>query len=318
MNARQLEIFHAVMRSGTITGAASFLGISQPAVSKAMHAIERRLGFKLLRPVKGRLYPTPEAQRLLPDADRIMSELSAFERLTGEVRTGGTGLVRVVASSSCAAALMPMATTSFLKANPAIRISSHLLPAREAAEAVAAGEADFGLTLSPVQLPGLTVRTLGSSEMVLIAPLGHPLLARDVVTPTDLAKCPLISFGRETHFGQLLDQAFEQAGVRRQIDLQVTMSIVAAGYVQRGIGVALVDSFTLHAGFAGLGWRPFNPAIMLPVTLMSPGGHLLSRHANALVSSIEKVLRDWTRSLSTERRSSVKTGQNRRGSPTAR
>ena len=44
MNARQLEIFHAVMRSGTITGAASFLGISQPAVSKAMRANLERLG----------------------------------------------------------------------------------------------------------------------------------------------------------------------------------------------------------------------------------------------------------------------------------
>ena len=316
MNARQLEIFHAVMRSGTITGAASFLGISQPAVSKAMQAMERRVGFKLLRPVKGRLYPTPEAQRLLPDADRIMSELSAFERLTGEVKAGGTGLVRIAASSSCAAALLPVAAASFVKANPSIRISSHLLPARGVAEAVAGGEADFGLALSPVQLPGLTVRTLGSAEMVLIAPLGHPLLARETITPLELAKSPLISFGRETHFGQLLDQAFEQAGARRQIDLQVTMSIVAACYVQQGIGVALVDSFALHAGLAGLGWRPFNPAVVLPVTLMSQGDHLLSRHANALVSGIEKVLRGWTRSLSAERsRASIKS---RRGNPAVR
>src|SRR6185295_15891903 len=161
MNARQLEIFHAVMRSGTITGAAAFLGISQPAVSKAMRAIEQQLGFKLLRPIKGRLYPTPEAQRLLPEA-----------------------------------------TASFQKANPAVRLSSHLLPAREVAEAVAAGEADFGLTLSPVQLPGLTVRTLGAAEMVFVAPIGHPLLERETITPVDLAPHPLISFGRETHFGQ--------------------------------------------------------------------------------------------------------------------
>jgi hypothetical protein len=40
---------------------------------------------------------------------------------------------------------------------------------------------------------------------------------------------------------------------------------------------------------------------MLPVTLMSQGNHLLSRHANDLVSGIEKVLRGWTRSLSAER-----------------
>jgi DNA-binding transcriptional LysR family regulator len=295
MNARQLEIFHAVMRSGTITGAASFLGISQPAVSKAMRAIERSLGFKLLRPLKGRLHPTPEAQRLLPDADRIMSELSAFERLTGEVKTGGAGLVRVVASSSCATALLPTATTSFQKANPAVRISSHLLPARGVAEAVAAGEADIGLTLSPVQLPGLTVRTLGAARMVCIAPIDHSLLAREAITPRNLAQYPLISFGRETHFGQLLDQTFERAGVRREIGLQVTMSLVAACYVQRGLGVALVDSFTLNTGLAGIGWAPFEPAIVLPVTLISPGGHLLSRHADGLVSSIEKVLLTWAR-----------------------
>jgi len=302
MNARQLEIFHAVMRSGTITGAASFLGISQPAVSKAMRAIERRLGFRLLRPIKGRLYPTPEAQRLLPDADRIMSELSAFERLTGEVKTGGTGLIRVVASSSSATALLPAATASFQKISPAVRISSHLLPARGVAEAVAAGEADFGLTLSPVQFPGLTVRTLGAAVMVFIAPLGHPLLEREMITPGDLTQYSLISFGRETHFGQLLDQAFEGGGVRRQIGLQVTMSIVAACYVQRGLGVALVDSFALNAGLAGLGWRPFTPTIVLPVTLMSQGNHLLSRHVNGLVSNIEKVLRTWTRSLATNAR----------------
>lgn len=302
MNARQLEIFHAVMRSGTITGAAAFLGISQPAVSKSMRAIEQQLGFKLLRPIKGRLYPTPEAQRLLPDADRIMSELSAFERLTGEVKTGGTGLVRVVASSSSATALLPAAAAPFQKANPAVRISSHLLPAREVAEAVAAGEADFGLTLSPVQLPGLTVRTLGAAEMVFIAPLGHPLLERETITPSDLAPHPLISFGRETHFGQLLDQSFESAGERRQIGLQVTMSIVAACYVQRGLGVALIDSFALNAGLAGLGWRPFTPTVVLPVTLMSQGNHLLSRHASGLVSSIEKVLQTWTRSMRRSRR----------------
>ena len=302
MNARQLEIFHAVMRSGTITGAASFLGISQPAVSKAMRAIERQLGFKLLRPIKGRLYPTPEAQRLLPDADRIMSELSAFERLTGEVKTGGAALVRVVASSSSATALLPAAAAAYQKANPAVRLSSHLLPARNVAEAVAAGEADFGLALSPVQLPGLTVRTLGAAEMVFVAPLGHPLLERETIAPGDLAPHPLISFGRETHFGQLLDQAFQSAGARRQIGLQVTMSLVAACYVQRGLGVALVDSFSLNIGLAGVGWRPFTPTVVLPVTLMSQGNHLLPRHANGLVSSIEKVLQGWTRSMRKGRR----------------
>lgn len=80
------------------------------------------------------------------------------------------------------------------------------------------------------------------------------------------------------------------------------MSLVAACYVQRGLGVALVDSFALNTGLAGLGWRPFTPAVVLPVTLMSQGNHLLSRHANGLVSSIEKILHAWTRSMRKSRR----------------
>ena len=143
MNARQLEIFHAVMRSGTITGA-TFLPRHFATCGQQGHAGDRaEPGFQAAAPIKGRLYPTPEAQRLLPDADRIISELSAFERLTGEVKTGGAALVRVVASSSSATALLPAAAATFQKANPAVRISSHLLPARNVAEAVAAGEADL-------------------------------------------------------------------------------------------------------------------------------------------------------------------------------
>ncbi len=298
VNARQLEIFHAVMRSGTVTGAASFLGISQPAVSKALQLAERRLGFKLLRPIKGRLYPTPEAERLLPDADRIIRELAAFQRLTGEVRTGGAGLVRVAASSTCATALLPMAAARFGRTHPGVRLSSHLLPARNVAEAVIAGEVDFGLALSPVQLPGLAVRSLVAPEMICIAPLGHPLLALPGVAPADLAPYPLISFGSETYFGIMLDQAFEGAGLKREIMLQVTMSVVAAGHVLQGGGVAVVDSFIRHIGLAGLGWRPFRPVLRLPVTLMTQVHHPLSRLAAAFADAVEDVLDEDVRQLS--------------------
>ncbi|WP_159999386.1 LysR substrate-binding domain-containing protein [Roseomonas sp. 18066] len=290
MNARQIEIFHAVMRSGTITGAAAFLGISQPAVSQAIQAAERRIGFPLFRPVRGRLYPTPEAERLLPDADRIIGEMSSFRRLAGEVRTGGAGLVRVAASSACAAMLLPRAAQRFRGTHPNVRLSTHLLPAREVASAVVAGEVDFGLAMSPVQSPGLAARALGNVEMIFMAPEGHALLQKPFVTPADLAGEPLISFGPETFFGQLLDRAFDAAGCRRETVLQVTMTLVAATCVQQGIGVAVVDGLGAAIGLTGIGWRPFRPAIPLPVMLMSEATHPLSRHAAALATAVEEVL----------------------------
>jgi len=292
MKARQLEIFHAVMRSGTITAAAEFLGISQPAVSKAVRAAERSLGFRLFRTVKGRLSPTPEAQRLLPDADRIMRELASFQRLTGEVRNGGAELLRVAASSALALTVMPAAVARFRKRHPQVQVFSHLAPARNIADAVIAREAEFGLTLSPEQAPGLSLRSLGTRDMICIVPLGHPLLAQPVVSPSDLLAYPLISFGSETYFGQLLDQAYEQAGVRRTVYLRVAMSIAAACHVQAGVGVAIVDDLIPRLGLAGIDWRPIRPTIRLPVTLVTDERQPVSRLATAFMRTVEAVLED--------------------------
>ncbi len=293
MNGRQLEIFHAVMRMRSVTGAAGFLGISQPAVSKALRLAERQAGFRLFRTVKGRLLPTPEAERLLPDAERIVGDLAAFARLTGEVRTGGAGLVRIAASSSLSTSVIPGAVARFRKSHPLVRISSHLLPARDAAEAVLAGQADLGLCLSPVPIPGLAVRSLPGPRMIVIAPLGHPLLRRRVVRPADVAPHPLVSFGPETHFGQILDQTFAEAGLKRELTMQVTMSVSAACHVRAGAGVAIVDGFARRLGLEGLGWRPFEPVITLPVTMMTVENRavpqLAGAFAQALATELEEI-----------------------------
>ena len=91
-------------------------------------------------------------------------------------------------------------------------------------------------------------------------------------------------------------------GCAAESKLADASSIVAASYVQRAIGVALVDSFTLNAGLSGFDWRPFTPAVVLPVTVMSQGNHLLSRHATALIRSIESTVQAWTGAPSARRR----------------
>ncbi len=297
MNARQLEIFHAVMRCRTVTEAARFLGISQPAVSKAVRAAERELGFRLLRLVKGRLYPTPEAETLMGDADRVMRELGSFQRLVTEVRAGRVGTLRLAASSSLGTAMIPRALARFREAWPGLRVSTHLLPAAGVAELVAMREVDFGVTHSPTHAAGTAVRSLTQTEMICIAPPGHPLLAVPVVTPAEIAAHTLISYGSDTHFGRLLDQAFEEAGVKREVAIQVTMSLVAACFVQTGAGVAVVDSFMRHLGFPGVEWRPFRPRVLLPVSLVVADTQPVSRPAAAFVALLQKALEADRRAL---------------------
>ena len=62
MRLRHIEVFHAIMQAGTISGAAQLLHISQPAVTKVLQHCELQLGMALFDRVRGKLYPTPEAR----------------------------------------------------------------------------------------------------------------------------------------------------------------------------------------------------------------------------------------------------------------
>src|SRR3546814_15867250 len=66
MNLRQMEVFHAIMQTGSVTAAARVLHVTQPAVSAVLKHCEEQLGLKLFERTGGRLQPTREAQALFP------------------------------------------------------------------------------------------------------------------------------------------------------------------------------------------------------------------------------------------------------------
>ena len=106
MRLRHIEVFHAIMQAGTISGAALLLHISQPAVTKVLQHCELQLGMPLFDRVRGKLYPTPEAQRLFRlrvepagagSAGRVEVPPDALlpEAGTGELRPVAHGALRL-------------------------------------------------------------------------------------------------------------------------------------------------------------------------------------------------------------------------------
>src|SRR5207248_5643938 len=71
MRLRHIEVFHAIMQVGTISGAAQVLHISQPAVTKVLQHAELQLGMPLFERVRGKLYPKPEAHRLFAETEKL-------------------------------------------------------------------------------------------------------------------------------------------------------------------------------------------------------------------------------------------------------
>ena len=95
MKTRQLEVFHAIYTKGTITEAATFLNVSQPSISKVLAHTESQLGFLLFSRIKGRLFPTPEADAIFLKADKINTDLNQLKELTENMSSKPSGLIRL-------------------------------------------------------------------------------------------------------------------------------------------------------------------------------------------------------------------------------
>jgi DNA-binding transcriptional LysR family regulator len=267
MNARQLEVFRAVMRNRSLTAAAETLHVSQPAVSKLLRHFETQIGYTLFERLGGRLVPTPEAQLLYRDADRIFREIEVLKGLSDRIRDKQVGLLRVGASAPPTFALLPYATERFRQRNPGLRVVLETLPAAAIDEEILLGNLDLGVTMRWSAESQLRCESLGKAAIVALMRPDSPLARLDTVTPADLVGQPLISYSAQTMVGSLLEQAFRQADVQLQVQIEVSLSIAACSLVQHGLGIALVDGLVPWSNFGNLVVRPFRPEVVVEIVL---------------------------------------------------
>ena len=98
MNLRHMEVFHAIMRTGSVTGAARSLNVTQPAVSAVLKHCESQLKMKLFTRVTGRLQPTAEARAIFPEIAAIFGRVEAVNSLTQDLVGGRLGTLSIAAS----------------------------------------------------------------------------------------------------------------------------------------------------------------------------------------------------------------------------
>ncbi|TWF59266.1 LysR family transcriptional regulator [Neorhizobium alkalisoli] len=283
MQARQLEVFCMLMRTGTVTGAAAMLNISQPALSQILLHAEDQLGFKLFNRVRGKLVPTREAEELYPECERIFSELSALRRRTTDMRFGRTGLIRVAASAPPAMSIVPKALFAFRASHPDIVVRSLIAPLVNVVDMIRDGDAPLGIVMNNSARPGIDVETLGHAELVCIVPEHHRLAELEQIGFADLQNEMLISYRAGTLPGRLLVSA---AAAEKQIfnpAIEIDISITALPFVRDGFGVAIVDGLLPWEQFPGLVRRPLQQKISVPIALLTSrdrpltGSHLAMR-----------------------------------------
>ena len=293
MNLRQLEVFHAVMQAGSVTGAAHSLNVSQPAVSNVLKHMEQQLRFKLFERIGGRLHPTPEATDLLPDVNEIFGRIGTLNRVVQEMRDGRSGRLVLATSPTLVNAFLPRAVALFGKRSPGVRIAIQSLPTPLVVERVARREVDMGIVYAPVSDGGVEAEDLVTTELACVVPRKHALARKRVVKAADLEGYTLISMGATTRIGNLIEEACRKAGAPvPDIGIEASSSLAACLMVSEGAGVGLVDRATSLSGkFGDLAFKSFAPRIQLAVMLIYTRDRPRSRAAMLLSDQLRNSLR---------------------------
>jgi DNA-binding transcriptional LysR family regulator len=294
-NLRQIEVFRAVMVTGSISGAARLLAVSQPAISRLLAYTEDRLGIKLFERVKGRVQPTPEARRLFAEVDQVHQGVLRVNNLAQELRERGIGGMHVVASPSVGQAIVPEAICHFREHFPDVRIEFEILTLQELVSRVGANRVDLGLSVLPVDEPTIADSVIMDGGLRVIFRRGHELEKLSEITPTDLAPYSLIGYGPQTPYGLHIERALSASGASLSFDTVVRFTPVACSLVQAGAGVGIVDEFVIRGGtWPEIEARPFVPYTQMHVHLVTSRLEPLSRVAQAFAKILHDLGRETT------------------------
>jgi len=258
MRLRYIELFHAVLTTGSLTGAASLLNISQPAASKALQQAEHHLGFPLFSRVRGRLQPTRQALLMRHHIDRIMRELYDLERLAVNIARPESHPLRVACTPTLAQALVPDAIARLGKAYPGTSVELFTQHSAVMCESLMLREADIGLTLQDTGHHGLLHEPLCRGSIVAIAPPGW-WPARELAQPLPIAALadqPMIGITVQDALGNMLQSHLAKVEPAPRTCVWVQTYQLACSLVARGGGLALVDPFTARCSRDPVQMRP--------------------------------------------------------------
>ncbi|OYO31448.1 LysR family transcriptional regulator [Janthinobacterium sp. PC23-8] len=294
MRLRHIEVFHAIMQVGTISGAAQVLHISQPAVTKVLQHCELQLGMPLFERVRGKLYPRPEAHRLFVETEKLNRDLLGIRRLAASLKGHAVETIRLVSTPTIAISVLPFAMTAWRRDFPHTRCQLATHHTSEIVNTLRLGEADLALSLQDPRHPGIVAEAIAQGVMTVIAPAGT-WRAAECGTPLTAHGLTGELIGHADHdpLGELVLAGCEAQDIHPVFSTVVQTYQIARSLVEAGAGMAVVDPFTAASGSpAMLQRRPWAPAIPLQLYLLTASHSPLSHGARRLADSIGVAARN--------------------------
>ena len=219
MRYSYVEAFRAVMLSGSTTAAARVLHTSQPNVSRSIAQLEKLTGLRLFDRVPGKVVPTSDGLAF-DEVQRSFLGMQQLEAAAKRIQRFSGGILRVGSVSTLASSLVPKTVKRFAAAYPDATVSIHAGHSSAVWQWVDERSCHLGIVSHVNERYGFFEEKLYAVDGVCIMPANHPLAARKVLRPPDLADERYISFAQNDFGRSNVDRVFDEAGVNRNITLE--------------------------------------------------------------------------------------------------
>ena len=239
MNFTQLRAFHAVAISGTFSGAAQSLGVSQPAITQHIKSLEETLGARLFNRTGAMVELTADAQDLLPKIREVMLTLDDIGTRMGNGRTLRSGHLSLGVCSPCI--VMPI-LERFSTCFPGVSVTLRLENSSRLLQLVAHHRVDLALVTLNSPHPDFLCEHLVDQEVQIIVGKAHPWWDRESLSVHELANQPFILREEGSMTRQIFERGLAQASINVTPRLMLASREAVKEAVAAGLGAGIVLS----------------------------------------------------------------------------
>jgi len=290
---RQLRVFVTVAQARSFSRAGEIVGLSQSAVSHSVKELEQQTGVRLLDRTTREVALTEAGQQLASRLERVLDELHSTLREAGRVGTQLTGKVRIAASQTISAHLIPRCIAESNRCYPEIDFVLHDRPQQWVLESIRQGEVDFGIVIDPGAVNDLQCETILSEPFLLLCRQDHRFARRESIDWQDLQSERLVLQDYASGSRPLIDAALAHFSVSARIVQEIGHPATLFPMVEAGIGISVLPALAL----------PLPQDSHLIVKRLTPGMErqlMLARRKNRSLSTAAQALWEIVRTQAGE------------------
>ena len=246
MNLYHLKTFYFTAKYKSLTKAAEFLCITQPAVTKQIKQLQSHYNLKFLDIIGKKVILTDAGLNLYTIAERIFDMESQAEEAIKDFQEYNKGKISILASESFGSYHIPYIIRDFKQTRPEISISIQTATNKDIIESISELKEDIGFISAPVQNPKISVHEILEDEIVLVASPGCKFTSTQELNLMDLEGKEIIMHEQGSVIRKVVDAFLKKNKINMSMKYEISNSEAIKKLVENNMGMAFLTKSIVH------------------------------------------------------------------------